>query len=97
MAKDRAARKQAAPDVVAWLWPCSVPAWEVWCALQTQWLYSEGRRTGLSRAGVRAHLDELGLAGPERTTIYQAICAAEQASLDAWAEIAAKRQSQSHN
>lgn len=94
MAKARAARKQAAPDVVAYLWPCSVPAWEVWCALQTQWCMSDGRRTGLSRAGVRAHLDELALHGPERTTIYQAICAAEQASLDAWAEVAAKRSPQ---
>lgn len=94
MAKDRAARKQAAPDVVAYLWPCSVPAWEGWLAVQTQWRVADGRRTGLSRAGVRAHLDELGLAGPERTTIYQAICAAEQASLDAWADIAAKRSPQ---
>ena len=63
--------------------------WGVWCDVQTQWRYSGmGSATGLDYAAVRAHLDELGLCGSERTDTYAGIRAAERATLQARAELA---------
>lgn len=45
-----------------------------------------GGATGLDYAGVRAYLDESGLAGDERKDIFTGIRAAEGATLQAWAE-----------
>lgn len=70
----------------AYLWPCNVPAWGVWCAVQSQWRAGMAGREGLDYAGVRAYLDESGLCGDERRSIFTAIQAAEHASLEAWAE-----------
>jgi len=67
-----------------------VAAWGVWCDVQTQWRYGGmGSATGLDYAGLRAHLDELGLCGDERRHIYNGIRAAEHATLEARAERAA--------
>jgi len=78
------------PEEVAYLWPCNVDAWNVWCELQTQWNRAgmSGARSGLRYEGVRAHLDELGLCGDERREIYDGVRAAECATLDAQAELA---------
>lgn len=54
--------------------------------MQTQWRVGMSGRDGLDYAGVRAYLDESGLCGDERRDIFKAIRAAEQASLEAWAE-----------
>jgi hypothetical protein len=78
-----------APDQedIAYLWPCNVDAWNVWCDVQTQWLYAGmGSATGLNYAGVCAHLDELGLCGDERREVYAGVRAAERATLEARAE-----------
>lgn len=78
-----------------YLWPCNVAAWGVWCDVQTQWVRDQGYPTGLNYSGVRAHLDELGLApGDERRDIYAGIRAAERATLDARAEREAKEPKQ---
>lgn len=61
-------------------------AWDVWCDVQTQWVRDQGHITGLNLAGVRAHLDELGLTGDERRDAYVGIRAAERATLEARAE-----------
>lgn len=72
---------------IAYLWPCNVAAWGVWCDVQTQWRYSGmGGATGLDYAGVCAHLDELALHGTERIDIYAGLRAAERATLQANAE-----------
>jgi hypothetical protein len=70
----------------AYLWPCNVQAWGVWCAVQSQWRAGVAGREGLDYAGVRAYLDEAALCGDERRAIFTGIQAAEQASLEAWAE-----------
>ena len=70
----------------AYLWPCNVQAWGVWCAVQSQWRAGMAGREGLDYAGVRACMDESGLCGDERRSIFTAIQAAEHASLEAWAE-----------
>ena len=85
---------EPAVDEVEYLWPCNVPAWRAWCDVQTQWRHvSVGGMggatvvaTGLDYAGVRAHLDELGLCGEERAAVYSGIRAAEHATLEARSE-----------
>lgn len=42
--------------------------------------------TGLDYAGVRAYLDEQGLAAHERREVFAGIQACERATLSAWAE-----------
>lgn len=82
-------------DDTAYLWPCNVATWGVWVDVQTQWRHSGmGSVTGLDYAGVRAHLDELGLFGDERRDVYTGIRAAECAHLDARAELAEQEQCQ---
>lgn len=87
----RAGVQEPEPDI-GYLWPCNVAAWNVWCELQTQWRTGMGGRTGLDYAGVRAHLDELGLCGDERREIYDGVRAAESAHLEARAELAEQEQ-----
>lgn len=81
------------PDELAYLWPCNVAAWGIWCDLQTQWLHGMAGRTGLNYAGVRAHLDEIGLVGDERREVYACIRAAEVATLEVHAELAEQERS----
>jgi len=73
-----------------------VAAWDVWCDVQTQWRHGMGGATGLDYAGVRAHLDELGLSGEERSEVYAGIRAAERATLEARAELAEQEQQAKH-
>lgn len=89
------------PDPAAqrteYLWPCNLAAWQHWQGVQTQWRTAGmGGATGLDYAAVRAYLDEHTLAGQERQDIFTGICAAERATLQAWAEKAraAKQQQQ---
>ena len=81
------------PVVHEYLWPCNVAVWDIWCDLQSQWCHGMAGPTGLNYAGVRAHLDELGLApGEERSAVYAGIRAAERATLEACAELAEQEQ-----
>jgi len=73
-------------DQEVYLWPCNVQAWQTWCAVQSQWRSGMAGREGLDYAGVRAYLDEAGLCGDERRDTFKGIRAAEQASLEAWAQ-----------
>lgn len=69
-----------------YLWPCNVQAWQCWCDLQTQWRVGVAGATGLDYAGVRAYLDEEGLAGDSRRDVVAGIRAAERAALEVWAQ-----------
>ena len=70
-----------------YLWPCNVATWHHWQSVQTQWrMGGMGGPTGLDYAGVRAYLDECALAGQERQDAFAGICAAEHATLAAWAD-----------
>lgn len=69
-----------------YLWPDNVVAWHAWQSVQTQWRAGMAGATGLDYAGVRAALDELGLAGDERRDVWRGIQAAERATLEVWAE-----------
>lgn len=89
----RAGLEPPAPEI-AWLWPCNVNAWFHWNEVQTQWRVGMGGATGLDYAGVRAYLDEAGVAGSERTDTFKGIQAAERAVLEVWADQARERQEQ---
>lgn len=45
------------------LWPCNVPAWNAWLAVQTQWRHAGmvGLATGLDYASVAAYLRAQGI------------------------------------
>jgi hypothetical protein len=61
-------------------------AWECWQGVQSQWRVGPGGPTGLDYAGVRAYLDEAGLAADERKGAFDGIRACELAMLDVWRE-----------
>lgn len=75
-----------AVERTAFLWPDNVAAWRAWEAVQTQWRIGFSGATGLDYAGVRAYLDEIGLAGEERREVFAGILACERATLDVQAE-----------
>lgn len=70
-----------------YLWPCNVPAWNAWNAVQTQWRTGMAGATGLDYAGVRAWLELAGPENPdERRDVFNGIRACESATLAVWAE-----------
>lgn len=75
---------------VAYLWPCNLPAWRHWQAVQTQWRMGPAGATGLDYTGVRAYFDLQGLKKPEQKDIFESIQAAERGTLTALAEITKK-------
>jgi len=79
------AAAQTGNEQLGYLWPCNVIAWGCWSAVQTQWRVGQGGATGLDYAGVGVYLAEAGHLGQERKDIFKGICAAERATLDAWA------------
>lgn len=68
---------------MGYLWPCNVPTWTHWQAVQTQWRHGTSGITGLDYAGVRAYLDEQDLEPPERRDIFAGLQAAESGTLEA--------------
>lgn len=76
---------QKKDDQIEYLWPDCVLAWTHWCGVQTQWRTGMGGATGLDYAGVRAYLDEQGVAGDERREVFGCIQAAERTTLEVWA------------
>ena len=81
-------RAVAAPDVAVWIWPDVVPIWQAWQSIQTQWrVGGMGGANGLDYAGVRAWLDECGPKNKaQRREWFHCFQAAEQATLQVWAE-----------
>lgn len=63
--------------------------------VQTEYRASAAGPPWLDYAGVRAHLDEAGLSGEERKTVWAGIRAADAATREVWAQQAKERQPQS--
>lgn len=76
------------PEVV-YLWPDCEQAWSVFWQLSGQWHVGLGGKTGLCLADVRAHLDELGIAGAERKELWDMLLAAQDGALAGWATLRA--------
>jgi hypothetical protein len=79
-----------------WLWPDSLPLWQAWHQVQTQWRSAgmEGQRTGLCYAGVTAWLQGHGWHhGPRRSLRHALDCIAamEGQCLEVWAAEAARK------
>lgn len=70
-----------------YLWPECEQAWHVFWQLSGQWHVGMGGKTGLCLADVRAHLDELGIAGPERKELWVMLLAAQDGALTGWATL----------
>lgn len=81
----KAADTEPSHQSVAYLWPCNVPAWEHWQAVQSQWRVGMGGATGLDYAGVIAYLREYVRNAKTRRETLDGIRAAERATLDVWA------------
>lgn len=45
---------ERAQQAVFYLWPENIASYRLWCAVQTQWRVSDGQRTGLDYASLRA-------------------------------------------
>ena len=85
--------QRAAQREVAYLWPCNVPSWHAWSAVQTQWRTGMAGATGLDYAGVRAWLELQDLDADARRDIFAGIQACEGATLAVWSEQRAARAS----
>lgn len=69
------------------LWPCNVPAWQAWCALQTQWRTGMGGATGLDYVAVIQYLRAVArLRGDALAEAFEILQGAERAVLELWAE-----------
>ena len=87
----------AAPEPeVAYLWPCNVGAWSVWCEVQTEWRSNGQGASWLDYSGVRAYLDEMGYGGDERKHYFAGIRAADAATREVWAQQAKERAAQNN-
>ena len=76
----------SASDGFCYLWPCNVPAFNVWQRLQTQWGESaRGGRAGLDYSAVTAFLRHVLRIKPKALAeLFASIQAMEVAALNVW-------------
>lgn len=73
------------PPDQCYLWPCNVPAWNVWHGVQTQWRVGMAGREGLDYGGVESYLRSLpGVRPKARAELFFCLRAMERAALDEW-------------
>lgn len=80
---------EGAPEEKCYLWPCNVPTFNVWQAVQTQWRRAGmvGAKTGLDYEAVIAYMrDVLGIKRKDRAELFAGIKAMEVAAINTWAE-----------
>lgn len=86
---DSAPPDSAPPDsapAVFYLWPESIPLWNLWHRVQTQWRIGLAGREGLDYAGLSAYLHEVARIKPRHfDATFSALQAMERVALDAWA------------
>lgn len=72
-----------------YLWPCNLPTFNLWQAVQTQWHRAGlgGTKTGLHYEAVIAYMrDVLGIKRKDRAELFAGIKAMEVAAINTWAE-----------
>jgi hypothetical protein len=77
------------PEEKCYLWPCNVPTFNLWKAVQTQWRRAGmvGAKTGLDYDAVIAYMrDVLGIKRKDRAELFAGIKAMEVAAINTWAE-----------
>lgn len=71
------------------VWPENWPGLRAFCAMGSQWLYSQfGKRIGIRYESLGAVIDALGIAVEQRAETFFAVQVCEQAALEYWAETA---------
>ena len=75
-----------ASDEPFYLWPEHLPAYNLWCAAQTQWRHGFNGPTGLDYAGVRAHMAGRVARRHQARRLAELQCM-ERAALEAWGEM----------
>jgi hypothetical protein len=73
-------------DEEFYLWPENLPAFNIWMAIQTQWMVSEGYRTGLNYPGVETYLNICQVPKRDRLALFQKLQAMEGAALSEWSK-----------
>jgi hypothetical protein len=66
----------------AWVWPCNVPAVNLFVALGTQWRVGPGGAYGLDYTALYQKLDRLGLSAEEAERMEEDIRILEDAALE---------------
>lgn len=69
-----------------YLWPENLPAFNFWLAVQSQWIWHEGFRTGLNYAGVDARLKHWNSKKSQKQQLFETTCALEGECMRAWSE-----------
>lgn len=68
-----------------YLWPCNVPAFNLWQRVQTQWRVGWRGREGLDYAGVSAYMrDILAIKPKDRAALFKGLQAMELAALEVY-------------
>ncbi len=76
------------PSDKCYLWPCNIPAFNLWQNIQTQWRVGGlGYRTGLDYTSVIDYMRDVCRIKPRHwKDMFAGVQAMEQAALKAWAE-----------
>lgn len=67
---------------IVYVWPCNVPAINVFISIATQWLVSSGGAYGLNYQTLWKKLDRLGIVGEEADRLEADIRVLEDAALE---------------
>lgn len=78
------------------LWPEHLPAFGLWCAIQTQWRVGMAGPTGLDWQGVRAHPATRALPRQQRESVLADVACMESAWLAERGRIARMQQPTGH-
>lgn len=73
-------------DGTFYLWPCNLRTWQLWHAVQTQWMVSMSGPTGLSYPGVMVVLCHHIKNRRQQKQRFFELQAMEKEALDAWDE-----------
>ena len=68
-----------------WLWPESEDAFQLWLAIQTQWVVGMAGPVGLNYTGVETCMRMHGIKKSVQQQLFGSIQVMEQAALDEWA------------
>jgi hypothetical protein len=74
---------------VFYLWPCNLPAWNLFWDVQTQWRHGFNGPTGLDYQGVTAWMQANAIPGEQWAELLCGVRACERARLEVWADMRA--------
>lgn len=69
-----------------YLWPENVPSWDLFLAVETQWVLDQGQPVGLNYLGVEVVMRKRRIKRADECKFFADIQVMERASLKAWRE-----------